>query len=214
MAARPTGVCRRPGPDLRARMRMMLCLTVLAVFATRGVASARTDLRGLVLIAGRPAPNVVVWLDVPQASADVQTDKVVLDQRSLRFSPQVLAVRVGTSVEFPNNDRVFHNVFSFHHGKVFDLGLYPVGASKVVQFDKPGVSRIFCNIHPNMAAYVYAVDSPYFAVSDESGAFTLRSVPPGGYTYRAWRAGAAALSGAWPVTTSGAAGTLVIEWAK
>ena len=214
MAAHPIGICRRSPPDLRARMCTMLCLATVAVFAARSGASGGTDIQGIVRIAGRPAPNVVVWLDVPHASAAIQTDKVVLDQRSLRFSPQVVAVRVGTAVEFPNNDRVFHNVFSFHHGKVFDLGLYPVGSSKVVHFDKPGVSRIFCNIHPNMAAYVFAVDSPYFAVSDEAGAFTLRSVPAAGYTYRAWRAGATELSGAWAITTSGAPGTLVVEWAK
>ena len=215
MAAPPTGVCRRPRPDLRARVRTMLCLATVAVLAARSAAAGGTDIRGIVLIAGRPAANVVVWLEVPHASAGIQTDKVVLDQRSLRFSPQVLAVRVGTAVEFPNNDRVFHNVFSFHHGKVFDLGLYPVGSSKVVHFDKPGVSRIFCNIHPNMAAYVFAVDSPYFAVSDAPPAFTLRSVPPAAYTYRAWRAGATELSGTSTVTVSGAVpGRLVVEWAK
>ena len=105
--------------------------------------------------------------------------QIVLDQRNLQFSPHVLAVSVGTQVEMPNSDRVFHNVFSFHDGKRFDLGLYPVGTAKVVTFDRPGLSRIFCNIHPTMAAYVLAVDSAYLAVSDARGQFAMAPVPQG-----------------------------------
>ena len=96
---------------------------------------------------------------------------------------------------FPNNDKVFHNVFSFRDGKKFDLGMYPKGVTKPIVFDKPGLARLFCNIHPNMAAYVMAVDSPYFAVTDENGAFTIAGVPPGTYTYHAWRPGGQALTG-------------------
>jgi plastocyanin len=176
-------------------------------------AAAERQIRGVVLAAGRPAANAVVWLEAPNAPRAAQTKKVVLDQRQLKFSPQVLAVQAGTAVLFPNNDRVFHNVFSFHHGKVFDLGLYPVGDSKVVTFDKPGLSRIFCNIHPNMAAYVFVVDSPYFAVTDESGAFALPPVPAGRYTYRAWRSASSDyLSGVWAVGDSDT--PVKIEWAK
>ncbi len=107
----------------------------------------------------------------------------------------MLAVRVGTTVEFPNNDKVFHNVFSFRDGKKFDLGMYPKGASKRIVFDRAGLSRLFCNIHPNMAAYVMAVDTPYFAVSNERGAFSIAGVPPGTYTYHAWRPGGRSLTG-------------------
>ena len=189
----------------------LLAATLLAAVAGAGV---EQQVRGMALAAGRPAANAVVWLEAPGAPAARTADKVVLDQRNLRFSPQVLAVRAGTAVLFPNNDRVFHNVFSFHHGKVFDLGLYPVGDSKVVNFDKPGLSRIFCNIHPNMAAYVFVVDSPYFAVSDESGAFTLPPVPPGRYTYHAWRSGSTTdVSGVWTVGATQDA-PLKIEWVK
>jgi hypothetical protein len=120
---------------------------------------------------------------------------VVLDQRNLTFIPHVLAVRAGTTVEFPNNDRVFHNVFSFRDGKQFDLGLYPVGHVEKLTFGKPGLSRIFCNIHPGMGAYVMAVDTPYFAVSDQKGRFALPEVSAGTYTYHAWRPGASELSG-------------------
>ena len=158
---------------------------------------ASFDLAGTVHAGGRPKQDAVVWLEPANAqpSPQIAKKKVVLDQRTLAFFPHVLAVQVGTTVDLPNNDRVFHNVFSFHDGKKFDLGLYPVGTARRVTFDHGGLSRIFCNIHPNMAAYVMAVDTPYFSVSDEQGRFTIAAVPPGQYTYHAWRAGAPAVTG-------------------
>jgi plastocyanin len=166
--------------------------------------------RGTTRVAGRPAADVVVWLDAPNAPREPRTAKVVLDQRNLNFYPHVLGVRVGTTVDFPNDDRVFHNVFSFKDGKRFDLGMYPVGALRHVTFDKPGLSRIFCNIHPNMGAYVMAVDSPYVAVSDESGAFKIPAVAvQDAYAYHAWRAGSTELFGMW---TPAGAPTLAIDW--
>jgi plastocyanin len=212
MGLNSIGSRRRAGDCRRAVAFIVLGGAWAVLFAVHVGAAAERQIRGLVLAAGRPAANAVVWLEAPDAPP-APAKKVVLDQRQLKFSPQVLAVRAGTSVLFPNNDRVFHNVFSFHHGKVFDLGLYPVGDSKVVTFDKPGLSRIFCNIHPNMAAYVFVVDSPYFAVSDETGAFALPPVPAGKYTYRAWRSASPDyLSGVWSVGDQGA--SVSIGWAK
>jgi len=98
-------------------------------------------------------------------------------------------------VDFPNHDRVFHNVFSFRDGKRFDLGLYPVGAVKTIPFDQTGLSRVFCNIHPGMAAYIMVVDTPAFVVSDRSGKFVLTDVPAGTFTYHAWRPGGEILNG-------------------
>lgn len=152
------------------------------------------ELSGTVQVSGRPAQHAVIWLAATGAPAP-PAQKVVLDQRNIAFVPHVLAVRVGTTVEFPNNDKVFHNVFSFRDGKKFDLGMYPKGAVKRIVFDEPGLARLFCNIHPNMAAYVMAIDSPYFAVSSENGTFTISGVPPGTYTYHAWRAGGQPLTG-------------------
>jgi len=151
----------------------------------------------------------VVWLEAPNGPPSPSGKPIVLDQRNFTFFPHVLAVRVGTTVDLPNNDRVFHNVFSFHDGKRFDLGLYPVGTSRQVRFDKPGVNRVFCNIHPNMAAYVKVVDSPYFAVSDRDGRFTISSVPQGTYTYHAWRPGREELTGSSPLTP---ATVLDLQW--
>jgi plastocyanin len=185
-------------------------LTLAAVALTASVAgTAASDLHGTAQAGDKPQQNAVVWLDAPNASPSVEGRRPVLDQRNLSFAPHVLAVRVGAWVDFPNNDRVFHNVFSFRDGKKFDLGLYPVGARKPVQFDKAGLSRIFCNIHPNMAAYVLAVDSPFFAVTDERGTFTIPQVPTGTFTYHAWRPGGPDLTGAVAVD---AGQPLAIHW--
>lgn len=173
--------------------------------------ASSAELSGEAQATGRPAQYAVIWLDAPTAPPlVVQAARTVLDQRNLAFSPHVLVVRVGTAVDFPNSDHVFHNVFSFRDGKKFDLGMYPAGVkAKPVVFDKPGLSRIFCNIHPNMAAYVMAVDTPYYAVSDDRGAFLISAVPPGTYTYHAWRPGSETLSGS---VTVGGGQPLEIRW--
>ena len=191
-------------------MRVCVLATALLAFAagssTIGGAGSG-DLHGVVRADARPIQDAVIWLQAPNAPAS-PTPTPVLDQRNLEFLPRVLVVRVGTTVKFPNNDRVFHNVFSFRDGKKFDLGVYPIRAVKYVTFDREGVSRLFCNIHPNMAAYVVAVDSPYFAASDAQGAFTLRA-PPGEYSYKVWRAGTTLREGR--VTVDGVT-PLVVEW--
>jgi hypothetical protein len=156
--------------------------------AAAAAPAAVVPLRGEASVDGHPQANVVIWLEGGPVDAPPDPQDTVMDQRNLQFFPQVLAVRTGTTVRFPNDDRVFHNVFSFKDGKQFDLGLYPVGAVKSVRFDHPGVSRLFCNIHPKMAAYVVAVDSAYFATTDDRGAFHS-AAPEGTYTYHAWRAG-------------------------
>jgi plastocyanin len=166
------------------------------------------DLRGVTTLAGRPLADAVVWVEAPGVPGP-PAPPAVLDQRNLSFSPHVLAVRVGTIVKLPNDDLVFHNVFSFHDGKKFDLGLYPVGSVKEVHFDRPGLSRVFCNIHSQMSAYVMAVDTPFFAVSDRQGQFVIHGLPPGTYTYHAWRPGGGILDAR--VTVAGA-DRLLVEW--
>jgi plastocyanin len=167
------------------------------------------ELSGTAKVSGKPVEYAVIWLDAPQAPPLAQVKSVVLDQSNLNFSPSVLAIRAGTVVDFPNHDRVFHNVFSYRDGKKFDLGMYPAGTSKKIVFDKPGLSRLFCNIHPHMAAYVMAVDTPYFAVSDAHGAFAVANVPAGTYTYHAWRPGGQTLTG---TVTVDSAHPLEIRW--
>jgi plastocyanin len=189
-------------------IRVMLALG-LASAILRADGAPVLQLPGSASVDGKPEANVVVWLESPGTVPPRPQGRIVLDQRNLQFAPRVLAVRTGTIVEFPNNDRVFHNVFSFRDGKRFDLGLYPIGSVKHVQFDRPGVSRLFCNIHPRMAAYVVAVDSPFFAVSDEAGRFSLSEVPAGSYTYHAWHAGKSQASGTVSIERGS---TLDIRW--
>jgi plastocyanin len=190
--------------DVVARVLALLML----VAATLAAAPATIDLTGQAWAGAKPVADVVVWIDVPGAPPPSHPPAAVLEQRDEQFTPRVLAVQVGTRVEFPNDDRVFHNVFSFHDGKRFDLGLYPVGTVKYVPFDRPGLSRIFCNIHPQMAAYVMAVDTPFFAVTDASGRFAIRGLPSGSHPFHAWRPGGPTLDG---MTTDGV-GELEVRW--
>jgi len=187
---------------------MLLGLVAIGLAVTE-VRAQSTDLRGVARAAGRPSSDTIVWLEAPDARPPATPPRARLDQRNLSFIPKVLVVRAGTVVDFPNNDTVFHNVFSFRDGKRFDLGLYPVGTLRRVTFDRPGLSRVFCNIHPNMAAYVVTVDSPYFARSDDDGRFTIAGVPVGTYTYHAWRPGAVEeITGTWASPD----GALSITW--
>jgi plastocyanin len=133
--------------------------------------------------------NVLVWL-VPASgvakAAFQPTQKPRLDQRNKSFEPHVLVVPVGSVVAFPNHDPFFHNVFSLFEGKRFDLGLYEAGSARDVHFNKPGISYIFCNIHPEMSAVVVALDTPYYGVSDSRGQVVIANVPSGKYTLRVW----------------------------
>jgi plastocyanin len=182
----------------------------LAIGINAGAAGVvEADLVGTARAGAHPEINAVVWLEMANATPSTPKQNAVLHQRSLMFAPHVLAVRVGTTVDFPNEDRVFHNVFSFKDGKQFDLGLYPIGSLKRVLFSDAGVSRLFCNIHPHMAGYVVAVDSPYFSAVDEKGAFTIPAVPSGPYTYRAWRPAGPILTGTLVI---GAASRLDLVW--
>ncbi|HET7208272.1 MAG TPA: hypothetical protein VFI95_16975 [Terriglobales bacterium] len=137
------------------------------------------------------ADGVVVWLvpadgEAPAHVTDDPEKHPSLTQKNKRFDPHVLAVQVGTVVDFPNHDPFFHNVFSLFDGKRFDLGLYEAGSTRHVRFDRPGISYIFCNIHPEMSAVVVVVDTPYFATTGDQGDVLLPKVPAGAYTVHVW----------------------------
>jgi plastocyanin len=142
-----------------------------------------------------PAPRdiadrrkAVVYLDpAPRAAFDVREEpRPRMDQRNERFVPHILAIVAGTTVDFPNNDHTYHNVFSLSKTKPFDLGRYAAGRSKSVRFDRPGIVRVFCEIHSHMSAYILVFAHRYFAVTDDEGRFRLESVPPGAYNVIAW----------------------------
>lgn len=109
-----------------------------------------------------------------------------LVQKNKQFIPRVLAIAEGTTVEFPNKDPFFHDVFSIYHGRPFDLGLYESGAARKIAFTKPGVSYIFCNIHPEMSAIIVVLSTPYFAQTSADGSFQIGHLPPGRYKMAVW----------------------------
>ena len=112
-----------------------------------------------------------------------------LTQKNKQFSPHLLVIPPGSVVEFPNRDPFFHNVFSLFEGKRFDLGLYESGTSRSVKFDRPGVSYIFCNIHPQMNAIVISLDTPYYSLADSYGAVRIVNVRSGEYLLQIWAEG-------------------------
>ena len=136
--------------------------------------------------------SVVSWLtsltdqSAPRPSAQNESTHPQLVQKNRVFDPHILAVQVGSQVDFPNRDPFFHNVFSLFNGKRFDLGLYEAGSTRGVRFDRAGICYIFCNIHPQMSAVVVVVDTPYFAVSDALGEIAIPHVPPGRFQLNFW----------------------------
>jgi plastocyanin len=130
----------------------------------------------------------VVYLETaPRAAFDAREEPHArMDQRNESFVPHVLAIVAGTTVDFPNDDRTYHNVFSLSKAKSFDLGRYATGKSKSVRFDHPGIVRVFCDIHSHMSAFILVFAHRYFAVSDDEGRFRLENVPPGNYTLTVW----------------------------
>lgn len=112
--------------------------------------------------------------------------KTVLTQKDAMFHPHVLAVAVGTTVEWPNQDDIYHNVFSMSETKPFDLGLYKAPTNKFVLFDQSGRVDVFCSIHSDMHCVVMVLQNPYFAQTDAKGRFKITDVPPGTYKVRAW----------------------------
>jgi len=129
--------------------------------------------------------GVVVWLEPANGTAAPRVSPphhFRMEQKDKHFKPHVLAIPVGAAVDFPNHDPIFHNVFSNYNGQIFDLNLYRPNTSRDVVFRRPGIVRIFCNIHPTMSAVIAVLDTPWFAVSGGTGAFEIREVPAGNYT--------------------------------
>ncbi len=163
-----------------------------------------TTVRGRVEVVGsgkahrRPLPETVVWL-TPISSATQEPAKAAqgppanpqLIQKNKSFQPHLLVIPAGTPVEFPNHDPFFHNVFSLFEGKRFDLGLYEAGSSRKVRFDRPGVSYIFCNIHPEMSAVVITLATPMYSIANSGGQLSIAGVPYGRYILHVWSDGMA-----------------------
>jgi plastocyanin len=139
-----------------------------------------------------PFGNVVLWLEATGNPAALRGigglahPAAELHQHDQAFSPHVLVVVAGTTVDFPNDDAIYHNVFSLSGVKQFDLGRYTQGTHKYVTFPTPGIVQVFCHIHADMNAHIIVLDNPFFVVPDKTGRFALDGVPPGDYQLVAW----------------------------
>ncbi len=186
-------MARMPSTTRRHVLRSLVGLAALAA-GGRAHASppASGGLRGRVRIfdGGRPRKDhggVVVFLEsVPGPPPIPSAAPHMIRQHNKSFTPRVSAVVKGTTIAFPNDDKIFHNVFSMSRALKFDLGLYRSGSSKSVVASRVGIVDIYCNIHPEMAAKVVVVDNPFFAVTGEDGSFVIEGVPPGTYPVVAW----------------------------
>jgi plastocyanin len=136
------------------------------------------------------ASGAVIWLvplGTPQIALPNESRKTYkMVQHNKQFYPHLLVVPLGSVVAFPNLDPWFHNVFSVYQGKRFDLGLYESGSEKTVRFNRLGVSYIFCNIHPEMMAVVLTVNTPFYAISNRAGQWSILQVPSGRYRLHVW----------------------------
>jgi len=140
----------------------------------------------------RPQPktsevaNVIVFLKDPPKRAEPVTMHATITQKDEAFVPRVVAITIGSTIDFPNTDPFFHNVFSLSRGATFDLGRYPKGESKGRRFPNAGLVKVYCHIHSHMTAAIMVFDHPFFRIPAADGTFTLDDVPAGNYQISAW----------------------------
>jgi plastocyanin len=156
---------------------------ILATGLTGATVTGRIELTGTRV---KDLSGVVVALDPLLPPSQHPHAHAAMKQKDKTFQPHILAVESGTTVDFPNQDPIFHNAFSSFDGKIFDVGLYPPGTSRSVRFDREGIVRVFCNIHSAMSAVIVVLNHPWFATTTHDGAFQIHNVPEGDYTLRVY----------------------------
>jgi plastocyanin len=150
------------------------------------------------------ANETLVWLEPVGVRAPRPAPaKFQMVTRGKMLVPHVLAIPVGSTVEFPNEDPISHNLFSLSSNNAFDLGLYRKGAGKAQRFDTPGLVNVYCNVHPNMSAVIQVMATPYYAFADQSGNYALTNVPAGRYRLVAWNEQAGQIESPIDVASSG-----------
>ncbi len=173
-------------------MRIRKVIIVVFLIFTNSIFSqsvANTDgtITGIIKARGvRDSRDVVVYFENVEGEFKPPAEKPVVGQKDLIFNPHVLPVLVGTTVKFPNNDNVRHNVFSPSKAKKLNLGTYGSGVVREVTFDKLGSVSLLCNVHAEMSAFVIVLENPYFALTGPDGKFTIKGVPPGTYIIKTW----------------------------
>jgi plastocyanin len=170
-------------------LRLLICFSALAAAAAAATVSGKVSLVGSKekrVTQKRDFSSVTVWLEPVGNHHRLPStpQKAVIEQKDKMFLPHVLAVPVGSSVEFPNYDPIFHNAFSNFEGQMFDVGLYPPKTTRAVKFHRDGIVRVFCNIHPSMSAVIVVLRTPYFDVTGADGSFRISGVPAGEYTLK------------------------------
>jgi len=175
-----------------ARLAAVLAVLVLGAGGA-GSGSAAGSVRGRVTLdlAGTSLAKlgpVVVFLDGVGGPLAFTPSREVpaVHQRDARFAPSFLAIAAGTTVKMPNDDAIFHNVFSYSKPNDFDLGLYPAGQSRSVTFKYAGVVKAYCSIHESMNGTIYVAPSPWFTTAGPKGSFEIADVPPGRYKLGTW----------------------------
>jgi hypothetical protein len=172
-------------------------VVITKVLTKKRVTLPLYDLRGVQDNSGNPdkpqnrdaavdeLSQVVVYLEGPQLKPPPPIQGT-MRQRNHRFVPELVVVPVGSSVSFPNDDPIFHNVFSLSKVKQFDLGYYPVGQTRVVKFDRAGVVQVYCHVHSDMSAVIVVVATAFWTRPAPNGQFSLSGVPPGTYDVVVW----------------------------
>ncbi len=170
-----------------------LCLSLLLALLPSPPAGGVVEGRIVLVRSGTPVPdasNAIVWIEgLHDGGGAAARGEMKSEQK--RFAPRSIVVRKNGTVEFPNADAIYHNVFSVSGANRFDLGLYRSGVAKEKKFENPGLVRVYCNIHPQMVGFVMVVDSDFAAVTGPDGAFRFQGVPPGTHALKVWHEEAA-----------------------
>ena len=166
------------------RLSIFPLAIVSMLFAVQ--ASANDTVIHVIDSAGNPLENAVVYAETPGLANTGKPGSAEIEQKDKKFIPLVSVIQTGTSVAFPNNDKVKHHAYSFSAPKQFELKLYSGKPSAPVLFDKPGTVVVGCNIHDQMVAYIHVVNTPYFAKTDVKGVARLNNLPTGKYTLKVW----------------------------
>jgi plastocyanin len=165
---------------------VLVALLALTLAASAGSISGK--------VSGVTGESVVYVDAIAGKTFPAPAAKPVIDQKGLMFTPHIVVVEQGTTVEFLNSDKVAHNVFwpSVGGNKklTHNLGTWPQGEKRAFKFDNPGAVPLLCNVHPEMAGYIVVAPTPYFATTDKSGVYKIENVPDGSYTVTAWHEGA------------------------
>ncbi len=169
-------------------MKRFLLVAAVSALLSTGLSAAVVNGKVMFLTKRGQKPvlsETLVWMDATGKAPKKPGATFAMTTRSKTFLPHVLAVPAGSTVTFPNEDPISHNLFSLTPGNTFDLGLYRKGSGKAHKFEAPGVVNVYCNVHPNMSAVVHVMSTPYYGFADANGDYSF-DVPPGKYRVTAW----------------------------